>query len=153
MIERLIPRQADNAYQGHRLALWILALIILMKLGIGLNSVFNGHYVASFADGIPIDTYTPAGTQTVLALFAVLGLFQLMLGLLGMLVLGRYRALVPLMFSLLLLDQLGRKLILLFIPIERTGAPSGSVVYFALLAAVIVGLALSLRRPARDSRI
>ena len=153
MIEQLIPKHADNAYRGHRLALWILALIILMKLGIGLNSIFNGHYVASSADGIPIDTYTPAGTQTVLALFAVLGLFQLMLCLLGMLVLGRYRALVPLMFSLLLLEQLGRKLILLFIPIERTGEPSGSILNLVLLAALIAGLALSLRRPGRDSRI
>jgi hypothetical protein len=57
----------------------------------------------------------------------------------------RYRAMIPLMFALLVLEYLSRRPILLFLPIVRSGPPPGSVVNLALLAVMIVGLALSLR--------
>jgi hypothetical protein len=49
------------------------------------------------------------------------------------------------MFSLLLLEHLGRKLILFFMPIARTGTPPGLLINLALVALMIVGLVLSLR--------
>ena len=63
-------------------------------------------------------------------------------------VLIRYRALVPLMFALLLLYQLSRKLILYYLPIPRTGTPPVSAINLVILGLMIVGLVLSLRRPA-----
>jgi hypothetical protein len=48
------------------------------------------------------------------------------------------------MFALLLLEHLSRKLILLFLPIVRTGTPPGFFVNLVLLAVMMVGLALSL---------
>jgi hypothetical protein len=68
-----------------------------------------------------------------------------MLCLLGILVLVRYRALIPLMFALFLLEYLGVTLILRFIPINGTGIPIGSYVNLALVAVALVGLVLSLR--------
>ncbi len=145
MLRQLFPRHVDNTYRGYKLALWFFALLVLIKLAIGLNSIFNGYVVASSADGIPLDTFTAAGAQAVVSLFAVLGLSQLMMCSLCILVLVRYRALIPLMFALLLLEHLSRKLILHFLPIARTGTPPGSVVNLVLLALMVVGLALSLR--------
>lgn len=145
MIGRLLPQRADNTYHGHKLALWLFGVLVLLKIIISLNSIFNGRDVASSADGIPLDTFTPAGAQAVVSLFALLGLAQLMLCLLSALVLIRYRALVPFMFALLLLEHLSRKLILQFLPVVKTGTPPGSIVNLALLALTIVGLALSLR--------
>jgi hypothetical protein len=134
-------------YRGYKLALWCFALVVLMKAGISLNSIFNGYLVASSADGIPLDSYTPAGAQTVISLFAIWGLSQLMICLLCVLVLVRYRAMIPLMFALLLLEHLSRKLILHFLPIAKSGRPPGSIVNLVLLSLMIVGLALSLRGP------
>lgn len=65
---------------------------------------------------------------------------------LGLVVLVRYRALIPFMFVLLLLDRLARNLILQLIPIGRTGTPPASAVTFAILAVTILGLLLSLWR-------
>jgi predicted tellurium resistance membrane protein TerC len=151
VFNRLLPQPADNSYRGYRLALWIFALLVLMKVAMSLNSIFNGHAVASTADGIPLDTFTPAGAQAVVALFAIWGLGHLMICVLCITVLVRYRALVPFMFALLLLEHLGRKLILQVMPIARTGAPPGSIVNLILLAVMVAGLALSLGSVSRRS--
>ena len=54
MLERLFPRQADNGFEGHRAALWLLGLLIALKLAMSLNSIFNTESVAAGADGIPL---------------------------------------------------------------------------------------------------
>lgn len=63
---------------------------------------------------------------------------------LGLVVLVRYRALIPFMFALFLMDRLARNLILQLIPIERTGTPPVSAITLGLLAVTILGLLLSL---------
>jgi hypothetical protein len=144
VLNRLLPRPLDDTYRGHRLALWLLALLVLSKLAMGLNSVLNGYSVMTTADGIPLDTFPPAAARTAVSLFALLGLSHLMSCLLGAVALVRYRGLVPFVFSFLLLEHLGRRLILQFVPPERAGALPGFYINLALLALMVVGLALSL---------
>jgi hypothetical protein len=145
LTDRLLPQRVDNTYRGYKLALWLFGAVVLMKLAMSLNSISNGYVVASSADGIPLDTFPSAAAQTVVALFAIWGLAHLVICLLCILVLVRYRSMVPLMLALLLLEHLSRKLILQFLPIVRTGTPPGFFINVILLALMIVGLALSLR--------
>jgi hypothetical protein len=144
MFDQVLPQRIDNSYRGHKLALWLFALVVFMKTGIGLGTIFNGHKAAITADGIPLETFTPAGAQAFLSVFAIWGLAQAMIGLLCILTLIRYRAMVPFMYSFLLLEHLSRKLILFIMPIVRTGSPPGVLINLALVALMIVGLALSL---------
>ena len=146
----LFPRRADNDYSGYKVALWIFGLILLLKVTMSVNSIFNGQLVASSADGIPLDSYTPAGSRAVVALFATLGLSQLALCFIGILVLIRYRALVPFLFTLFLLEHLGRRLISRFLPVARVGQPPAIVVNLILLSLMVVGLVLSLLHPDRS---
>lgn len=150
MLRRLLPERVDNTYFGHKLALWLLGALVLMKGSIGLGTIFNGREAATSADGIPLDTFTPAGAQAFLGLFAAWGLAQFVLNLVGLIVLLRYRALVPLMLALLLFEHLCRKLIFVFLPIARSDEAPGYLINLALVAVMIIGLALSLR--ARDNR-
>eukprot|EP01036_Dinobryon_divergens_P059821 gene59821-79786_t len=76
MLSRLFPSTSNFTYTGSRVALWLLAAVLFMKLAVALGAVFNGHYAASVADGIPIDTFTPQGTQAFLSVFASLGMSQ-----------------------------------------------------------------------------
>src|SRR5262245_8565105 len=145
MLDRILPRTADNNYGGRRSALWILALVVFLKTAMSLNSIFNGRTVASSADGIPLDTFTPAGAQAVVTLFAIWGLAHLTICAMCVIVLVRYRALVPLMFALLLLEHVSRRVVVWLRPIARTGAPPGLAVNLILLALIAAGLALSLR--------
>jgi hypothetical protein len=146
MLNPILPRRADNTYPGHGLALVLFALLLLMKAGISLGTIFNGYKAATSADGIPLDSYTPAAARTVVSLFALWGLTNFVIFLIGLVVLVRYRGLVPFMFALLLFQQLGRYLVLQLLPIVRIGAPPGTVINLVLLALMIVGLALSLWR-------
>lgn len=143
-MKMLLPSHIDNTYRGHKLALWLLGVLVLMKGGIGLGTIFNGYSAAISADGIPLDTFTPAGVQAFVALFAAWGLAQFILNLVGALVLIRYRALVPFMFLVLLLEHLTRKLIFVFLPIARTETPPGFYINLVFVVVMIAGLVLSL---------
>jgi hypothetical protein len=147
MLDRLFPARVDNAYQGSKFAIWVFVPLVLLEGVIGVNSTFMARNIARSADGIPLDTFAPAAAQAVVSLFAMLGLAHLVICVLCLIVLVRYRALIPLMFTLLFVDQVGRRVIRYFLPIPTVGAPPGNIVTIVLLTLMVVGLALSLRSP------
>ena len=145
MLSRLFPPQADNRFEGRRTALWLLGLFIALKIVMGVNSIFNTEAVAVGADGIPLDSYGPAAARQVLILFALASLGQLTLALVGLTVLVRYRALVPVMFLVFLGEQIARRLIVQGFAIVRTdGGSAGLYINLGLMALLALGLLLSL---------
>lgn len=155
MIEPLIPPRADNTYRGHKPALWLFGFIVFVKTAIGGGTLFNGRVAAMNADGIPLDTFGSAGAQAFVSIFAAWGLSQLMLSAIAILVLVRYRSLVPFMFTLLLLEHVVRRVIFIVLPMPRLGSPPGFAINMALLVIMAVGLFLSMnatgsRSPATD---
>ena len=144
MLNQILPPRFDNTYRGHSLAFWLLIPVVVLKTGIALGTIFNGRWLAQSADGIPLDSFGVSGGEAVVSLFAIWGLSQLLFSVLGVLALTRYRAMIPLIFVLLLTEHLARRWILLVKPIARTEAPPISI-NLVLLAVMIAGLALSLR--------
>ena len=61
MLTRLLPSTPSPRYTGSRVSLWLLGSVLFVKIAIALGAIFNGHYAASVADGIPIDSFTPQG--------------------------------------------------------------------------------------------
>jgi len=161
MFSRLFPRQVDNAYQGYALAIWLLVPLVLVKLLMGFNvSGFNpwvdNRHIAQSVDGIPLDTYGVETASIVMFLFAAWGVALLTLSLLGVVVLIRYRAMIPLMYLLLSIEQFGRKAIATISPIVRPeqadGLSAAALINWTLMAALVVGFMLSLAEPARRMR-
>jgi hypothetical protein len=148
MLERLFPRQIDNTYRGHWLALWLLAVVLFVKGIQGFMSIIRTREIATGPDAISLAGLPPHGVDTVLSLFALLGLYVLVLPLQGAFVLLRYRAAVPLMYlMLLILYGAGRLLHMLhpsFIATEHGASPSGFYVNLAVLGVTLAGFALSL---------
>ncbi len=140
----LFPRSIDNQYAGRKVALWLLGALVLVKAVMGLNCIFNGYTVATTADGIPLSTYTPAGANAVVAFLGVWGYELLLMCLLGVLALARYRAMVPLMFLLLFLEQAGRRAIFSAMPISSTGDAPALSINTVICALTLLGLVLSL---------
>jgi hypothetical protein len=147
MLSRIFPRQFDNGYRGHRFGFWLFVPVVLMELSMGANSLFNTRTVVMLADGIPLDRYGAGGADAVIALFAIAGLFRVLLALQGVVVLIRYRAMIPFMYLLLLVLHVGSKTLLLVHPVARSGVSSahlGSAFILVLLSMLLVGFVLSL---------
>ena len=143
MFDKLLPRTIDNSYRGYRAALWLFGLVVLVKAFQGAAVIFNGYTTLRDADGIPLDTYPHDAAQTVLALWALVGLERLIIALLCVIVLVRYRSLITFMFAVLAVDYLAKELILYFIPIVRAGTPPGPYINLAIFSLTIIGLVLS----------
>lgn len=146
VIANLFPRVADNRYPGRRPGLWLFALMPL-KIAMGLNVMLNAPSVAQSADGIPVQTFGGAAGPAFAFIFAAWGLCQLVLGLSCLVVLLRYRSLVPLAFLALLVEQAGRKVLQFYWPIKRVGAPPGTYINAVLLGVMALGFVFSLWRP------
>lgn len=146
MLERIFPKQFDNVFRGHFLAIWLFGAIALMELAMATNSIVNTRTVAASADAIPIDRFINGGAQAVVALFALAGFFRLLLALQSLLVLIRYRAMIPFMFLMWLVLHLGSKALLVLHPVARSGVSSaqlGSAFVYAIIAMLFLGFALA----------
>jgi hypothetical protein len=146
MLSSLLPPLANFKYTGSRVSLWLLGLVLILKLAIAVGAIFNGHYAAAVADGIPIDSYTPQGRQAFLSVFASLGLSQFILCLLGVLLLLKYRALVPIFLLVLLTEYLARKGINAYIPIARSSNAPGGAINWAIFGVMLLAFVLSMRQ-------
>ena len=144
MIERLLPQRLDNNYQGRKLALWIFGFVVFLRAMQSVMIIFNGYYTARNADGIPLETYPAAATQTILGLFAVFSFSRLIISLICLIVLLRYRRAVPFMFIVLAILYLGGQLIYWFLPLDRVGSPPGIIVNLISFGLIVIGFVLSL---------
>lgn len=153
MFARLLPDRLDAAYSGHRLGLWLFGLVVAVLCLQSTMSVVAAPSILQSADGIPLTRYAPDAAQTVVALFALLGFAKLLLPLLGVVVLARYRSAVPAMFVALLVARLGAQVVLRVHPIARVGSSPGVVVNRVLLALTLIGVVLSLTPPRAADRV
>jgi len=160
MLERLFPKQIDNRYQGYPFAIWVLASLVLIKfmMGLnvsGLNPWIDNRFIAQSVDRLPLDTYSAETASVVMFLFASWGLALFALTLLGVIVLIRYRAMIPLVYLLLAIEQFGRKAIGTLHPIVRAeqadGLSSAALINWCLMAALAIGFILSLVSPRRHT--
>lgn len=144
MLHRIFPARIDNHYRGHVLALWLFVPITLMKLAISLTHILHADGGAQSISTMPLDTYPAGAAQNVVALMARLGLEQLLLGLIFVVVLVRYRAMVPLMYVLILVHYIGHTAIASMKPLALAGTSGAGTPALVITALGVGGLILSL---------
>jgi hypothetical protein len=154
MLARLFPKQFDNDFRGHPLAIWLLVPIVVIRLLQGVNCLLRPAAIATSADAIPLDRFAPDASAVIVLLFALSALSFLLFALQGMLALVRYRSMIPLLYLWLLVDTLARRGLNLAHPTVESVAPGGHAIGFyvnlALLAAMAFGFVFSMiGRPSR----
>ena len=144
MLRLLFPPVIDNRFRGQWAGFWLLTPVLLLKLGIAFGSLFTPAN-ANRADAIDLSSFSAAALRDETTTTALLGLLHLAIGAIGVLAMVRYRAMVPLIFLWLILEFLGRRVVLAVYPIDRAPGPSGgamlNLVLFGLMA---LGFGLSL---------
>ena len=144
MFGRLFPKQFDNAYRGHWLALVILALLLFLRLAQTGMALVVPLFVIRGPDGILIDTFNEPAQAAFTYLFRVVGLLNVVVCLVGVLALVRYRAMVPLIYLELVVLFGGQKILGLLYPIPRAPEAPGVLIFLGMIAAVLLGFILSL---------
>lgn len=146
-VGRLLPARIDNRYRGHVLALWLFVPVALQRVALGLTHLLRADGGAQTISTIPLDTYPPSAAQNVIALFARMGLEQLLFGLLCLLVLLRYRALIPLMYLLIVAHYLASRVVGQMKPLVLAGTSGARTPALVIAILCVLGLALSLAGP------
>lgn len=145
IINVLFPAEVSNQFRGHRVALWGFGLLTVITLGRSLVHIFKYDGGAQSIATIPLDSYSDAAASTLIGLFALWGLAQLLLGLVYLVVLIRYRTLIPLMLLTIAVEWLARLWLSDFKPIETLGTAPASVGNLAI--PIIAGLLLIISLP------
>jgi hypothetical protein len=144
LLSRILPARVDNRYRGHPLGLWLYLPIAAQKVALSLTHLFKADGGAQSISTIPLDTYPASAAQNVVALFARVGLEQLVLGVILLLVALRYRAMIPLMYIVVVGEFLASKLVAQAKPLALAGQSGASTPLLVIAAVSAVGLVLSL---------
>ncbi len=145
LLNRILPPEVDNTYRGNRIALVMFGLLTAVTLWRSQHHMLAADGGAQSIATIPLDTYPEQAAATIIAIFAQWGWSQLLLGLLYLLVLIRYRSLIPLFWVLFVLEYSGRLTVSLFKSIETVGTAPGSVGNAPAIVVGLIMLGLSLR--------
>lgn len=145
MLQKILPSTIDNNYKGNKIAFGFFYLITAVTVVRSLIHIFKHDGGAQSIATIPLDTFTEPGAAVVILIFAYWGLSQLMFGIIQVIVVIRYKSLIPLMYLMLVLEWGARFLISLYKPIETVGQAPGGIGNMVLPFICLVMFFLSIR--------
>jgi len=146
MIEKLLPQPVTNQYSGHPLAKWVFVVLTLITIGRSLVHMYAADGGAQSIASIALDAFTDGAANTVITMFALWGLSQLIIGLLYAIVLWRYQSLIPLMYVFFAFEYFMRLIAGLYSPgLAKLETAPGEIGNFIFLPLGLFVLWLSLR--------
>jgi hypothetical protein len=149
VLARIFPKQIDNTYRGYKTAIVVLFLVAGLKATQGTMSMLNARQTITGADGIPLDTFSPESAQVIVRLFTLAGLNLLILPLLSLIVLVRYRGMIPLLLLIWVGFQLASRVVVLLVPSANAGGgmSGAALVNLGILMLTLIGFGLSVSTP------
>ena len=142
----ILPPRFDNRFRGHRLVVLVFGVLTAVTLGRSLFHMFAADGGAQSVAHIPLSSYSVPAAEAVIFLFSLWGLSQLMMGLVYVAALLRYRSMIPLLLVLMFLEYAGRITIGHLRVIETTATAPGSILDYVIVPLTLVLLFFS--RPA-----
>ena len=145
MIERIFPQTVSNRYQGHGLAKWLLIFYVAKSFVAGSIHMFAADGGAQSIASITLDQFTQGGADSVVTMLGLVGMEQFVIGIIGAIILWRYKALIPMMALIYVIEYIGRFTAHLYTPgLATAHTPPGVAMDNILVPLALVMLALSL---------
>ena len=145
MISRVFPKQFDNVFMGRKFSLWIFYALTALTLWRSQHHLFAPDGGAESIASIPLSTYSAAASDTIIGVFSLWGLSQLIIGLIYLVASIRYRSMIPLLYLLAAFEYLVRfAYVGVFKSIETAGAAPGSFINLPFTIALIILFFLSI---------
>ena len=153
MMKKVFPRTVDNTYDGLEIAKWVLVLFIAKSFFAAGVHMFAPDGGAQSIASMALDQFTQGGADSVVTMFGMWGIEQLVIGLIGVVVLVRYRALIPMMALVYVVEYALRFAAPMFTPgVVTAHTPPGRMADFVLVPLSVVMFALSLITPRAKRR-
>ena len=151
MLKRVFPASLDNQFPGHKIALYVFFALTALTLWRSQHHLFGHDGGAQSIASIPLHTYSSSAAETVIGIFGLWGLSQLIIGLIYVLAAIRYRSLIPLLYVLFTFEYAMRFWVGANKTIETAGTAPGSVINLPFMVAGVVLFALSIWRGKQKS--
>jgi len=141
----LFPKIIDNDYKGNKAPLYFFYLVIPYTIIRSLIHLFSPDGGAQSIASIPLYSFTKNSSDTIIHLFAQWGLSQILFGLLYIVILIKYKSLIPLIYLFLIIEYSIRLLLGFYKPIELEGYAPGGIGNYFLVPLFIVMFILSIK--------
>ena len=148
LLSLLLPAKIDNIIRGWKLPGYVFALYALISTVRSCIHLLSPDGGAGSIAGMDLSV---AGADGIIFAFALWGSSQLLFALVQLAVAFRYRALVPVMYVMLILETLLRELVERMKPVTFAHTPPGAIGNQLILPLAIVRLALALWSGYRQS--
>ena len=145
MIKYLFPNSIDNDYKGNKAPMYLFYLVTAFTVIRSIIHLVSPDGGAQSIATIPLHLYSKEASDTIIHMFAEWGLSQLLFGLFYIVVLIKYKNLIPLMYLFLVLEYSTRLLLSLYKPFALEGQAPGGIGNYVLVPLFIVMFILSLR--------
>lgn len=145
MLSKIFPSEFNNEYRGNKIALYFFYLLTAVTLWRSQHHIFSEDGGAQSIATIPLDRFTEDGANTVVGIFSMWGLSQLIIGLIYLMTIIRYKSMIPLMYLFMFIEYGVRYAYIgNFKSIATAGtAPGGSInLPFTVLALVMMMLSV-----------
>lgn len=145
-LSSLLPKSINNEYQGHSIAKVGFLLITIVTLVRSLIHIFALDGGAQSIATIPLDNYPIEASATIIMMFALWGVSQLLIGIVYSVVYIRYNTLIPLMYLTLIIEYVLRIMVGMLKPIITVGTAPGAIGNYVMVPMCLVLLYLSLKK-------
>ncbi len=141
---KVLPKEINNDYKGRKIALYFFYFFTILTIVRSLIHIIAPDGGAQSIATIPLDTFTEEGASTIILIFSLWGLSQLIMGIFYVIVNWKYKSLIPLMYIFIFIEYFMRFVLGILKPIETTGTAPGAIIDYIFPPLVIILFLLSI---------
>ena len=151
MMNTLFPEVANNKFEGNKIAYWVLYFYVFKSFFAGIVHMFASDGGAQSIGSVSLDSFTQGGADSVVTMFGLWGMEQFVIGLIVLVILWRYKSLVPLAWAIYAIEYSGRTFSHAFTPgLVTENTPPGVMVDTILVPLTIFMLIFSIYTTKKD---
>jgi len=140
IIEIILPTTINNTIRGNKFPFYVFALYAILSTVRSCIHIFSSDGGAGSIAGLDL---TVSGADGIIFAFALWGSSQLLFAIIQLIVVLRYRALIPLMYLMLVVEILLRQLVGIMKPVTFAHTPPGAIGNQIVLPLAIIMLVLT----------
>lgn len=153
MLKILLPEEASNTYQGHKLTKYFLYFYVFKSFFAGCVHMFAADGGAQSIGSVALDTFTKGGADSFITMFGMWGMEQFVIGLIALVILWKYKSLIPMLWAVYAIEYTGRVLIPHFKPgLVTAHTPPGAVMDTVLVPLAILMFIIALYTTKRATK-